>query len=94
MSDDELRHALCNSVNSAMLTYENHDTDNGFLSYSLKEMKRGLVRRGYEPVGISRNVPYNKYPTPQVAFVYKYMDEVYWCHMPVMCLTRCIEQLK
>lgn len=93
MEYDELSYALNNEVNSAMLTCENHDADNGFISGSIIELRKGLKRRGYEPVGICDNVPYNKYSTPQVAFVYRFMDEIHWCHMPLVCLRSCKEQL-
>lgn len=83
---DDLRRILRQEVNSAVLTFENHNTDNGFMVSNLTMMSRMLKRNDYEPVGICKNVPYNPHPTEQVAFVYRYDGELYWCHMPALSL--------
>ena len=61
---------LKTEVNSGMINFENHNTDNGFFGDTLNEIEKELKYRNYEPFGNS------------IAFVYKYDEEVYWCHMP------------
>lgn len=80
-----LKEALVTQVNSGMLTYSNHNTDNGFLNPKCYETEKALLRAGYEPVGISRNVPFNPHKTKQVAFVYRMDGEAVWCHLPLAC---------
>ena len=82
----ELKEALTNVVNSALLTFDNHDKDNSFLSSRIAEMEKDLRYSGYKPEGICFNVPWNHYPDEQVAFVYECKEEEkYWCHMSRLC---------
>lgn len=79
------REALTCEINSALLSSENHSTDNIFIDPCYLSMERMLRECHFEPVGISRNVPFNRYRANQIAFVYRYEDELYWCHMPEVC---------
>ena len=81
----EFRDAITNCVNSAMLTYENHNTNNSFLGASYRMVDRMLKMYDYEPVGTSKNIPFCNHSTAQIAFVYRYEDEIYWCHLPEIC---------
>lgn len=81
----ELKDALVTEVNSGMLSYGNHNTDNGFLNEKYYMVERELKCAGYEPVGVCFNVPFNPHPTKQIAFAYLVDDEVHWCHMPQSC---------
>jgi hypothetical protein len=77
--------ALTCEVNSALLTFENHNPDTIFLDPSYRVMERMLREYRFEPVGICKNVPFNRYRANQIAFVYRYRDELYWCHLPEIC---------
>lgn len=79
------REALTCEINSALLSSGNHSTDNIFIDPSYRNMEWMLRECHFEPVGISRNVPFNRYRANQIAFVYRYEDELYWCHMPEVC---------
>lgn len=69
-------------VNSAMITVQNHDNDNGFLECGIREFTLALRERNYEPIGICKNVPFKPtYTEYAVAFCYKRNDEIYWCHL-------------
>lgn len=73
---------LQNEVNSACVTTGNHNNDNGFMYPDIINFEKGLKKRGYEPIGISKNVPFKpSYAEYSVAFCYKYNDEIYWCHL-------------
>ena len=73
---------LQTEVNSGMVTFENHNNDNGFMDCDIVPFERALKERHYEPVGICKNVPFEPaYAKYSVAFCYKYEDEVYWCHL-------------
>lgn len=75
--------ALQTEINSGMLTVENHCRDNGFFGDTLKECEKELKRRKYEPVGICKNVPFEcAYSSYVIAFVFRYNEEIYWCHLP------------
>jgi hypothetical protein len=80
-----LKEALTCEVDSALLTFENHNPNTIFLDPSYRVMERQLMEYHYEPVGICKNVPYNRYRAKQIAFVYRYEDELYWCHLPEIC---------
>lgn len=79
----ELKEILKTEVNSALVSFENHNADNGFFEDNVIDVEQELNERQYEPIGICKNVPFKsagiKY---SVAFVYKYKENVYWCHMP------------
>lgn len=74
---------LKTEVNSGMINFENHNADNGFFGDTLNEIEKGLKYRNYEPLGICKHVPFPcSCAGNSIAFVYKYDEEVYWCHMP------------
>lgn len=81
----DLKTALLQSVNSALLTLNNHTTDNSFLFQGYRGFERRLEEYNYEPVGVTKNVPYNPYPSEQLAFVYRFEGELYWFHLPKRC---------
>ena len=89
-----LREALTCEVNSALLTFGNHSADNIFLDPSFSVTERMLRECHYGPVGISRNIPFNRHQTNQIAFVYRYDDELYWCHMPEVCWMSCLREIE
>lgn len=73
---------LQTEINSAMISFKNHDSDNGFLECDVTKFESALVKRGYEPLGICKNVPFKPdYAIYSVAFCYKYNGDVYWCHL-------------
>ena len=79
-----LSEALLQTVNSANLTYSNHNSDNSFLRGNLTAMEKILFENGYDAVGISKNVPFSHYKEQQLAFVYEENGEKYWIHIPVI----------
>ena len=79
----DLKEILKTGVNSALISIKNHEGDNGFFRDTIVEIENDIERRGYVPLGICKNVPFECSSASQsVAFVYKYLDEIYWCHMP------------
>lgn len=73
---------LQNEINSAFISYENHNNDNGFMDCDINNFERGLIERNYEPIGICKQVPFEApYAKHSVAFCYKYEEELYWCHL-------------
>lgn len=84
INKNELGKILKTEVNSASLTYQNHDADNGFLSIDIDDMVIKLNDRysNIEPIGICRNTPFpcsvGKY---SIGFVYKIDGDTYWCHL-------------
>lgn len=73
---------LQNEINSALVTFENHNSDNSFMDCDITTFARLLEASHYEPVGICKNVPFEpSYARYSVAFCYKYEDELYWCHL-------------
>lgn len=76
-----LKEAIVNVVNSAIVTFENHNQDNSFLEGKIVPMEKELQHSGYVPVGICFNVPWNRYDDEQIAFVYEFEEEKCWCHM-------------
>lgn len=87
------REALTCEINSALLSSGNHSTDNIFIDPCYRSMERMLQECHFEPVGISRNVPFNRYRANQVAFVYRYEEELYWCHMPEVCWISFLQEI-
>ena len=82
MNSKEIGEILQTEINSALLTYENHNNDNGFLDCDILEFERGLTERNYEPVGICKNVPFAPdYALHSIGFCYRYNEELYWCHL-------------
>ena len=78
-----MKEVLITEVNSALLTFSNHDNDNGFLEDTIDKVEKKLIERGYEPVGICKNVPFPCVSTSMsLGFVYRYDGEVRWCHIP------------
>lgn len=88
------REALTCEVNSALLTFENHSADNIFLDPSYTVMERLLREYRFEPVGYCKNVPFNRYRSKQIAFVYRYDDELHWCHMPEICWMSFLQEIE
>lgn len=83
VSKNELGEILKTEVNSASLTYQNHDADNGFLSSDIDDMVMELNDRysNIEPVGICRNTPFPcSVSNYSIGFVYKIDGDTYWCH--------------
>lgn len=79
----DIREALRTEVNSAMLTFENHNRDNGFFEDLVREFEKELQARQYEPIGICKNIPFPCSATKySVAFVFRNNGEVNWCHLP------------
>jgi hypothetical protein len=73
---------LQTEINSAMISNKNHDCDNGFLECNVTKFESALVEKGYEPLGICKNVPFKPdYAIYSVAFCYKCNGDVYWCHL-------------
>lgn len=87
------REALTCEVNSALLTFENHSADNIFLDPSYAVTERLLREYHFDPVGISRNIPFNRHRANQIAFVYRYDDEIHWCHMPEICWMSFLQEI-
>lgn len=83
ISKNELGEILKTEVNSASLTYQNHDADNGFLYSDIDDMVE-VLNDGYsniEPIGICRNVPFPcSVSNNSVGFVYKIDGDIRWCH--------------
>lgn len=83
INKNELGEILKTEVNSASLTYQNHDPDNGFLYSDIDDMV-AVLNDGYsniEPIGICRNVPFPcSVSEHSVAFVYKIDGDIRWCH--------------
>ena len=77
--------SLTNEVNSALITCNNHSSDNSFISNELHRFVSNLKATSYEPYGICRNVPYNPYDVDEIAYVFKEDDEIRWVHMPKLC---------
>jgi hypothetical protein len=77
--------ALNCEVNSALITCENHSPDTIFFDPSYRIMEQLLREYHYNPVGICKNIPYNEHRANQIAFVYRYEGELYWCHLPEIC---------
>jgi hypothetical protein len=88
------REALTCEVNSALLTFENHSADNIFVDPSCAAMERMLRECHYEPVGVSRHIPFNRHRSSQIGFVYRYNDELYWCHMPSVCWMGFLQEIR
>lgn len=87
ITKQELGEILKTEVNSASLTYQNHDADNGFLYSDIDDVVKALNDRysNLEPVGICRNVPFPcSTSNYSVGFVYKIDGETYWCHFTEM----------
>lgn len=89
ITKQELGEILKTEVNSASLTYENHNRDNGFLYSDIDDVVKALNDRysDLEPVGICRDVPFpcNAIANANsVGFVYKVDGETYWCHFTEM----------
>lgn len=85
ISKNELGEVLKTEINSASLTYQNHDADNGFLSSDIDDMVMELNDRysNIEPVGICRNTPFPcnaLFGRSAIGFVYKVDGDTYWCH--------------
>ena len=78
--------SLTNTVNSGILTFENHTNDNSFVSTEFFHFEKDFLHKGYEPVGVCKNIPYNNYDSPMIAYVFKDNDETVWIHMPERCL--------
>lgn len=73
---------LQTEVNSALITFENHNKDNSFMDCDIRIFNRLLTCKNYEPVGICKNVPFKPaYAIHSVAFCYRYEEELYWCHL-------------
>lgn len=84
ISKNGLGEILKTEVNSASLTYQNHDADNGFLSSDIDDMVMELNDRysNLEPVGICRNPPFPCSASHySVGFVYKLEGDIHWCHL-------------
>lgn len=77
-----LYEALQNPVDSAILTMRNHSMDNSFLLSKAADIEYHMMSKQYSAVGVSFNVPFSRYRNRQIAFVYEYMDDKYWVHMP------------
>ena len=77
-----LGEVLKTEINSALISCGNHDSDHGFFAANINDVEKNLIAREYEPLGICKNVPFECASAGQsMAFVYKYDDNVCWCHM-------------
>lgn len=73
---------LQNEINSALVTFENHSSDNSFMDCDILIFEKSLKTNKYDAVGICKQVPFKPaYAKYSIAFCYKYNDELYWCHM-------------
>ncbi len=80
-----LSEALHTPVNSALLTYGNHNADNSFLRRNLAAVEKALREKGCRAVGVSANMPFSAHKEHQIAFVYESeYGEKCWCHMPLV----------
>ena len=77
--------SLTNEINSALITCNNHSSDNSFISNELYHFVGNLKVKPYEPYGVCRNIPYNPYDIDMIAYVFKEDDEIRWVHMSKLC---------
>lgn len=89
----ELKEALITEVNSGLINYDNHSSDNCFSYNTPHEMEWAMKNNGMKPVGYSLQLPYNPYSYPMVAIVFTEDGELCWCHMSKMTWQSFVKRL-
>lgn len=88
-----VKSSLTRLINSALITDENHSSDNSFITNEFCYFEANLLHKRYEPCGVCFNLPYNPYDSNMVAYVFKENEEVRWVHMPERCLLHLLSDL-
>lgn len=84
---------LKTEVDCALISNRNYDSDNDFFADNINGVEKSLIARKYDPLGICKYIPFECASQNQsLAFVYKYEDDVYWCHIPKIYWFRILKE--